>query len=103
MYIDSEILARWNIYASQIKAMLWEKWCNWYILFFIIIKTQRFSVVVTVSIIFANTIFKTSLIQRYSESNEHTMHKQVPLGFLALPSMLFCGDDWEPLNVLSPC
>ena len=52
---------------------------------------------------YKHSVFKTSLIQRYNGSNEHTVHKQVPLGFFALPSMFFCGDDCEPLNVLSPC
>ena len=56
LHIDNEILTRWNICASQITAMLWKKLCNWYILFFIILKIERFSVVVTVFIIFTNTL-----------------------------------------------
>ena len=101
--IDNEILTRWNICASQITAMLWKKLCNWYILFFIILKTEILCCGDCIYYFYKHSVFKTSLIQRYNGSNEHTVHKQVPLGFFALPSMFFCGDDCESLNVLSPC
>lgn len=53
-------------------------------------------------LLFIQTLFQNQSDPKTSVSNEHTVHRQVPLGF-CFPSMLFCGDDWELLNVGSTC